>query len=322
VSPSRTGQTLPRQLAFACALALAATGQVRADRTVVVNSSVDRAYATRRATEPGRIETYVVARGQYYNAIPMDRYLERMDFRTIAKTLAVDLKQQHYEPATSLLTADLVLVIHWGVTQPNETFTTSLLHDHNLLQEAGIALNEAVDRVERQDTPYQPGVPGVLVAVSESQQDIRRESANMLTAHARNETRRQSAIELLGLQSSLHEADKALFGSALGASLQDMMNEERYFVIVMAYDGPAMRAGRKKRLWTTRASIRGPGVNFAVALDRLSDVAAEFYGTPQNGLAFKTSSRDRKRKEAQGEVQIGELKVIGDWSAPAPSGKR
>ena len=66
-------------------------------------------------------------------------------------------------------------------------------------------------------------------------------------------------VELLGLQSAVYESEKAIFDSSLGDTVRHMINEERYFVVVMAYDGPAMREGRKKRLWTTRASIRAAG---------------------------------------------------------------
>lgn len=92
--------------------ALVAVSGAQADRIVAVRSVVDHAYAARRANEPDRVETYVFAQGQYFNAIPMDRTLERMEFRTIATTLAVDLQKQRYAPAASVLAADLVLVVH------------------------------------------------------------------------------------------------------------------------------------------------------------------------------------------------------------------
>ncbi|MEO7412065.1 MAG: hypothetical protein ABIZ81_01805 [Opitutaceae bacterium] len=293
-----------------------------ADRTVVVRSVIDPAYAARRAANPERVETYVFARGQYYNPIPMDRYLERMEFHTIAATIASDLRKDRYKPVSSILAADLVLAVHWGATQPNETSANSALHDFELMREASNAVNEARERIEdpeerRKETARSTiGEAGFLDVIMEAQTNFRQESANTLSAHTDNENRRQTNVELLGLQSAVYESEQSVFNSALGDTVRHMINEERYFVIVMAYDGPAMREGRKKRLWTTRASIRGPGVNFADALDRLSSAAGAIHGTPQGALVF-ASGQARKRKEA--EVQVGEFKVLGDPSAPTPA---
>lgn len=303
---------------LACLLLLA-PGAIRAERTVAVNSSVDSLYALRREENPERRETFVFARGQYFNPVPMDRTLERMEFGTIAATLAKDLKKNRYEPAASVLVADLILVVHWGVTQPNETTASSLIHNYDLMRETANAVNEARELSEDPATRNQLGVP-ILENVMATQVDFRSESANTLSANVSNEVRRQTTVELLGLQNSLYEAEDAAFSSSLGDTIRQMMNEERYFVIVMAYEGRALREGRKKRLWTTRASMRGPGVNFAEALRLLSGTAGEFHGVPQRGLVFApTPNRSRQRQE---EVIIGELKVLGDTSAPVRPGKR
>src|SRR5882672_11108056 len=81
-------------------LMVAATVPAQAEKLVTVRSVVDPAYAARRAAAgPPRAESYVFNKGKCFNEVPMDRYLERMDFRTIASTLAVDLKKQKFEPA-------------------------------------------------------------------------------------------------------------------------------------------------------------------------------------------------------------------------------
>lgn len=203
------------------------------------------------------------------------------------------------------------------MTQENQTAAGSFLHDYDLVREASNAVTEARDRRESPETGRQLGVDQAYV---EAQADFRRVALVSLNDHARSGTEVATNVELLGLQSSLDEADGALFGSALGDTLRYMVNEERYFVIVMAYDGPALREGRKKRLWTTRASIRAAGVNFAIALDRVSAAAASFHGAPSRGLNFETT---RDRKIQRGEVNVGELTVMGESSgAPAPKGKR
>jgi hypothetical protein len=292
---------------------------LRADKTVVVLSVVDHAYAQRQLAEPGKVETYVFARGQYFNAIGMDRYLARMDFRTIAATLAQDLRKNSYEPAASLLTADLVLVVHWGVTQPAATAAGTLLHDQDLVRVAAGAVEDAREQEAN-------ALAGGLAAISQSQLasaqaqfDYRNEASTAFAMNSRDEGRQQTNMEILGLQNALYEEDKSMFSSALAEALRDMVNEERYFIVVMAYDASALREGRKRRVWTTRASIRSPGVNFAIALDRMSGAASSAHGRPQGGLAFEVG-RDRGVKE--GKVEIGELVVLGEARLPAAPAKR
>lgn len=317
MSPSPRSGTLR---ALVClALATAAMPMARADKTVVVRSVVDYAYAQRQKENPGRVETYVFAQGKYFNAIPMDRYLERMDFRTIATTLAQDLRKNSYLPAKSFITADLVLMVHWGVTQAIETDAGLMLHDQDLVRVASNAAEEA--RAQLDDPTVRGNLEAVQqaqLAVAQTQFDQRRESALTLTMNSRDENQQQTNMELLGLQNAIHEEDKAMFGSALGETLRLMVNEERYFVVVMAYDAKELREGRRKRVWTMRASIRGAGVNFAIALDRISGVAADAFGRPQDGLSFEVS-KDRRLKE--GKVEIGEITVLGEATLPN-SGKK
>jgi hypothetical protein len=173
---------------------------------------------------------------------------------------------------------------------------------------------------ERADDPAKRSGDGrgVLEAVEETQLAYQAESAVSGSVARRSAIQTHTNAELLGLQSTLAEEDKAPFGSALADTLRLMLNEERYFIIVVAYDAAAMREGRKQRLWTTRASIRAAGVNFAMALDRISSTAAGFHGVPQASLAFEKST-DRAAVPKIGQVLIGDLKVIGDDQPPIPT---
>jgi hypothetical protein len=96
-----------------------------------------------------------------------------------------------------------------------------------------------------------------------------------------------------------------------------MVNEERYFVILIAYDGPTLRAGKKQQLWVTRMSIRAAGVNFPTALDRMSLVAAHFNGTRQPAIILLDSPK------RQGETpKTDPVILIGDTAEPAATKKR
>lgn len=307
----------------ACAclvLAAAIAPAARGEKTVVVRSVVDYMYAKQQRENPGQIETYVFARGRYFNDTPMDRYLARMEFRTIATTLAQDLRKNSYLPAPSLLDADLVLVVHWGVTQAIETAADATQYDQDLVRVAANAAEEA--RTQLDDPAVRNNLEAVKQAqleATQAQLDLRNQTSLSLSMNRRDEGHQQSNMELLGLQNALYEADKGMFVSELGETLRLMINEERYFIVVMAYDAKALREGRKRRVWTMRGSIRAAGVNFAIALDRISGAAANAFGRPQSGLAFEIG-KDRRVKE--GKVEIGEITVLGEASLPASARKQ
>lgn len=58
---------------------------LRGEKLVVVRSTADVTYAQRRsATNPPKPETYVFAKGQFFNGITYDRTLLRTPFLRIA----------------------------------------------------------------------------------------------------------------------------------------------------------------------------------------------------------------------------------------------
>lgn len=292
---------------------------VRADRIVTVRSVVDPAFAAQRSSADfPAVQTYVFARGQYFNAIPMDSVLERTDFFTIAKTLAADMRGRGLEPAKAIANADLVLVVHWGVTLENPNPAAFLLQDFDVIREASNVLNDAYRAAEDPAKLNDPNAR-ILEGTVEAQIDLRRESAVTNLMGERDARGGHTNAELLGFQSNLVDGEKLPFSNAMGDAVRSMVNEERYFVIVIAYDARALREGRKRRLWTTRASIRAAGINFAGALDRLSATAAAYHGSPQTELLLE-NSRHRPRVR-DGKVEVGEIKVIGDSGPPAqPTG--
>lgn len=298
---------------------------LRAEKMVVVRSSVDAAYNARRtAKNPPPVETYAFIRGKYFNAIPMDRYLERMSFRTICSVLAHDLKEQRYEAASDMMKSDLMLLVHWGVTLENDTRAAQFAHDPGGLQAAADAFEAA--RAANDDLASQTLESRTLEGVAEAALALKFESSNQLAMHERSEGDLQSNAQLLGFANSIYEEDRSPFPTSLGETLRLMVNEERYFIIVIAYDGPALREGRKRRLWTTRMSIRAAGVNFAVALDRLSAAGGNFHGRQHSGLAFEAVKDRFRLEQTPGKVEIGEMIVVGEAipriNTPAPTRDR
>ena len=94
--------------------------------------------------------------------------------------------------------------------------------------------------------------------------------------------------------------------------LKSLLQEERYFVILMAYDYPSVKRGKPELVWSTRYSIRAYGQNFEDAIKGMNVVAGDFFGKNLKGLS-------RKRVDDASHVEMGDIEVIDD--APTPSDK-
>jgi hypothetical protein len=84
------------------------------------------------------------------------------------------------------------------------------------------------------------------------------------------------------------------------------LEDDRYFIIVMAYDCQKLLNENEFALqWSTRFSVRSPGTNFEDAHLALSRAAAPFFGKHLDDLE-RTSVPFGKDVE----VDIGDLEVV------------
>jgi hypothetical protein len=85
--------------------------------------------------------------------------------------------------------------------------------------------------------------------------------------------------------------------------LQALLNEERYFIVVVAFDNKKYNTGEKEILWATRFSMRSIGSSFDQAYPELTAAASDYFGKHIQGLT-------RKRTIDSG-VEIGDIEVLG-----------
>jgi hypothetical protein len=82
------------------------------------------------------------------------------------------------------------------------------------------------------------------------------------------------------------------------------VEEDRYFIVLMAYDFDALWKHKKhKLLWVSRFSVRSRGTNFNEVLPAMVDQASEYFGQNTQGLLRKALP--------EGRVEIGEVKSLG-----------
>jgi hypothetical protein len=277
-----------------------------ADDRVMVIALADQDYTREKfADGKSKPETYVVMPGNFFAGTTVDRMLERMPFRKIAGYLAYELARREYWPAVSPNDADLLLVVHWGVTSPRST-----------MQELMGRTNPGIDTANTSEAisaglanPDEGGT-GVLWDVGE------RSNLNALYAedvlqqqsdHNDSEADQQNTAQLLGYVPTLKKYQNSLLPSVTEIAVRHSLKEERYFIIVKVYDLRKWEKGKVNRaIWTIRLNIGAPGNNFEQALVRMSRAGVDWFGRTTDDV------RTVRTKTYQGTVEMPPVVILGE----------
>lgn len=287
----------PLRLVVPCLVLLMGQAFAAQEASIVASATAGSDYQRPRdAAGALRPETYVFAEGQFLGGGTVDRGLEQTTFTQITRTLAVNLARQNYLPAPDLSSAQLVIMVHWGLTMVSE----DPMKDINLqrAQEALATFSAAQEANGLADPTALNSATSALGMARQGVQDAVNRNA-----------------VLLGFARSLERERRQMMTSTAEITMSNELNEERYFVILMAYDNQTRLKERKSRLmWVTRLSVRSPGNNFTEALPALARVGAEVFGRQLDGLVRVKAPLGR------GTVTIGELEVLGEArEKPAPA---
>jgi hypothetical protein len=267
---------------------------------VAVASSANEQYVHRKFGEPGgkaKPESYVLAQGRFFGGNLRDATLEHTQFVEIAHVLAPSLAQQSFYPAGDAKGADILIVVHWGITGVEEDASHGQMDMERMNKDAS-AYNASAAKGGVTD-------PG---AINSDLDFMRAGSAAVSGGPALN-------ARLLGFSEALAQEEYRSVATASGMTemdyvLRDKIQDERYFVIVMAYDlkalGTAEKGRKLKLLWSTHMSIRALGRNFTTALPEMSGVAARYFGHQLSGLLLNAE------KVPEGKVEIGEPRTVED----------
>ena len=264
------------------------------DLSIAVSSTAVADYL--RPKEPAggfKPESYVFAQGQFFGGGTVDHSLEKTTFADVAKTLAVNLAKQNYFPARTAAEADLLIMVHWGSTliyeDPQKDFVLQGAQDALGAFNAAQAANGLAD-------------PSAL---NQQLETMSMEREGVMDAVHRNAV-------LLGYERALQRESKGMEASNEEISMINELSEERYFVILMAYDNHLRTKEHKsKLLWVTRLSVRSPGNNFTESLPTLAKVGADVFGQQHDNLV-----RVKTRRE---NVKLEEMQVIGTVDSPPPA---
>jgi hypothetical protein len=298
-----TNQTISAGLALLAVLA-GMPRPLRAVDPVAVSSTSSAEYA-REKFGPGapKRETYLFYQGKFFGGTTRDPNLEHAQFADIVKILAANLVRQNYIPTNDQKNADLLIVVHWG--------TTTVYEDPN----RQLNLENKNNEISKYNTAVAAAAMPSDDFLSHLQPDQGPLNSELAIADLEAGAQQNSAAtnaQLLGFRRELAKEQNKVTASSSGmsadeVSLQLLLREERYFVILMAYDYHTMKKGtRPQLLWSTRFSIRSPGNSFTGALPVMSKVAADYFGHALDGLKIE------KPNTPEGKVKVGVPEVVGD----------
>lgn len=264
------------------------------DQVIAVSASALPEYVrgTDAAGKP-RPESYVFSPGRFFGGTIRDGSLEKMEFLTVAHSLAPQLARQGYFPIKDPAGADLVIIVHWGVTaihdDPLRTFNVADLSSALSTYNANIASAGITD----------PGAVNAQLDLLGAAQDTTQGVINF------------NAV-LLGYTRNLRRERAHAQPTTAEMTLSMELNEERYFVVLMAYDNQLLlKQHQAKLLWVTRLSVRSPGNNFTESLPALAQAGGAIYGRELDGMVHVDATWK------SGQVALGEMKILG-VEPPAP----
>ena len=220
-----------------------------------------------------------------------DDTVDRLNFIDVARTIAGPLAAKNYLPAKNPNKTKLLVMVYWGMT-------TGAIEDSS----SGACQNAAAS---------QRPVTNARNQVAESHQSY---PGNLDLTLIFMENRLRDLVDvhnagILGYDST------GMIGTDYGRGLEmtalrfrerdliDEIEDNRYFVVLMAYDFPLMWKQKKhKLLWETRYSIRQWHNDFDKQLLAMTEYASQYFGQDTKGLIRKPIP--------EGKVEVGEPKVI------------
>jgi hypothetical protein len=232
-----------------------------------------------------------------------DLTIDKLTFLDVAHVIAPPLATQKYLPAWDPKATRLLIMVYWGTTAVPQTADHSVVYSN--FNNAEAALKQA----------FNPHNPEPIMAQNAV---MAQWSAAMTIVNIANQERTQTNFlnaAMLGYDSPGligTEYGNHLRGTALGVERDDLVSEieeNRYFVVLMAYDFQLLWKQKKHRLlWETRFSISERRNAFDKALPFMAQYAAKYFGQDSHGLL--------RERVPEGRVDIGDLKSLGAVDAP------
>ncbi|WP_309008496.1 hypothetical protein [Pelagicoccus sp. SDUM812005] len=243
---------------------------------VYVDAQAGEDYLAGKESNRGlKAETFHIMQGRHFQGSRLDPSLENTSFLEIAAKLRAELKVRNFHPAKEFKDGDLLLVVHWGIT----------------------------------DEDYDPDDPQNDIGFGDEEEDALAEEEAIadptwtsLSELDREYTRGEEALRMLGFERAMKAKGTSLLEEK---KLAAQMHGDRYFIIVNAYDWQKkLKTGESELLWVTRFSVDSSGTNFTESFPALLRAARDYYGVELDKMVHTQTNY------GDGEVSMGELEVL------------
>jgi hypothetical protein len=252
-------------------------------------------------------EYYSFGAGGNWGGELKDVTVDKLTFLDVAHVVALPLASQKYFPARDPNATKLIIMVYWGTTAVPESTQNSAA-----VQE----FRQAQDNLDKY-TSTAPSGKQIIAGGGAADAAMAQWSAAQSLLNIVNQQRSRTNFlnaAMLGYDSPGlvgTEYGNNLRGTALGVERDDLVSEieeNRYFVVLMAYDFQLMWKEKKhKLLWETRFSISERRNAFDKALPVMAQFASRYFGQDSHGLLRESAP--------QGRVEIGDLKSLGEVPA-------
>jgi len=248
-------------------------------------------------------ESYAFAKGGFWSGDRSDKTIDKMGFTEVAETIAGPLASQNFIPAKDPKTTKLMIMVYWGTTIAPEHASESPVYEN--MKDASQRLNQIWPSSQQHDAMGNsklppPGASSEYAALTNAIAAVQAEN------RLRDNLNRRNA-SMLGYDSWWDTTYNAPAGSAQELRKHDMIEEleqDRYFVVLMAYDFQMMWKDKKpKLLWETRFSVSEHHNEFDKHLAAMTAYASQYFGQDSHGLEH--------RPIPEGRVDVGDLRNLG-----------
>ena len=276
-------------MAAAVLIAFANGNCLYAANRVVLKAQASEEFVKARSLDPDKkIQTYQFMKGNTHVGLTSDKSMRVIPFEGILHDLASNLRKQGFYMHKDKSQGDLLIVVHYGVTDVEISYEEFMGYTSE--EEMGLT-----------DDILNAGADGAAIdlATMDSMNQLNFNLSSSAAGANQNRGSEGYKAQLLGMERAY--SDK--ISSTEEYELKSMLAEERYFIVLMAYDYPAFKEGKAELMWSTRYSIRTLGQSFEDAILDLNFVASDYFGKNIQGLT-KQRATDNSR------VEMGDIEVI------------
>ena len=306
----------------ACAVLLAPTARLCGEDNgiVAVYSAVSPAYARTKLPDGSfKPETYAFGEGGSWGGALSDPTMDKLRFLDIAHMIAPALAGKNYRSSADPRQTELLVMVYWGTTAgANDNGGAS---SSPLYQNAHAMIPPPLPPKPKPPSGGRDAGSGSLAGTGEQQERNFLEVINQsalaqvdMLMHIANRQRDQLNMDNAKVLGYLPDLVKMVDykGSPRNFRRQELLDdveENRYFVVLLAYDFQTLwQHKQRKILWEIRYSIRERGNDFSRDLAGMSQYASRYFGQDSDGL-IRTPLRETK-------IILGDPKVLGYEAEP------